>query len=86
MMALLEINSQSRVVGNGTAGTAMAVPLFATKKEVAPAELNKSLSKLLREKILTQWNRQRTGSPLTRVQIYLQRDFTPRSPDATFDL
>ena len=53
MMALLEINSQSRVVGNGTAGTAMAVPLFATKKEVAPAELNKSLSKLLREKILT---------------------------------
>ena len=53
MMALLEINSQSRVVGNGTAGTAMAVPLFATKKEVAPAELNMSLSKLLRETIFT---------------------------------
>ena len=33
-----------------------------------------------------QWNRQRTGSPLTRVQIYLQRDFTPRDSDVTFDL
>ena len=34
----------------------------------------------------TQWNRQRTGSPLTRVQIYLQRNFTPRDSDVTFDL
>ena len=34
----------------------------------------------------SQWNRQRTGSPLTRVQIYLQRDFTLRDSDGTFDL
>ena len=38
------------------------------------------------KKDMAQWNRQRTGSPLTCVQIYLQRDFTPRDSDVTFDL